>query len=159
MADRVAVMDSGVLQQVGTPHQVFREPRTRFVAEFVGANNIFTGQVQATGAEEAEIATPQGLFLVRQPVGRPLAPGATATFIVGADRLRIAGVAESAPNRLAGIVTAVEYVGSVVTAYLTLPDDTEVRLQAPESAVGALPPGARLAIAWAAADAFVLPEP
>ena len=51
MADRIAVMNEGLLQQVGTPREVFREPRTRFVAEFVGANNILSGEVEESGPE------------------------------------------------------------------------------------------------------------
>ncbi|MEE9496863.1 MAG: hypothetical protein V3V39_10085, partial [Desulfobacterales bacterium] len=45
MADRVVIMNQGEIQQVGTPREVYRAPANRFVAEFVGANNILEGRV------------------------------------------------------------------------------------------------------------------
>ena len=43
-ADRMAVLDAGVLQQVGTPHEMFDAPANRFVAEFVGSTNLLAGR-------------------------------------------------------------------------------------------------------------------
>ena len=45
ISDRVAVMNDGAVEQVGTPQAVYRRPETRFVAEFVGDNNVFEGRV------------------------------------------------------------------------------------------------------------------
>ncbi len=46
VSDRVAVMNDGRVEQVGTPEAVYREPETRFVAEFLGENNVFAGEVE-----------------------------------------------------------------------------------------------------------------
>ena len=45
ISDRVAVMNDGRIEQVGTPEEIYRRPKTRFVAEFVGDNNVFSGRV------------------------------------------------------------------------------------------------------------------
>src|SRR5262252_9124689 len=45
MADRIAVMNEGRFEQIGAPQAIYQQPQTRFVAEFVGRNNIFEGQV------------------------------------------------------------------------------------------------------------------
>src|SRR5690606_12163672 len=45
MADRVVVMSRGVIQQIGTPSEIHQRPANRFVAEFIGGNNIFSGTV------------------------------------------------------------------------------------------------------------------
>ena len=45
VSDRVAVMNDGRVEQVGTPEEIYRHPRTRFVAEFIGDNNVFSGHV------------------------------------------------------------------------------------------------------------------
>ncbi|WP_254280192.1 ABC transporter ATP-binding protein [Haloarcula marina] len=50
VSDRVAVMQDGRLEHVGTPESVYREPASRFVAEFVGDNNVFAGTVTGDGA-------------------------------------------------------------------------------------------------------------
>ena len=63
MSDRVAVMNRGVVQQVGTPEDVYRRPANRFVAEFVGRVNLITGEVD--GWEN-------GLVSVRLDSGRHL---------------------------------------------------------------------------------------
>ncbi|MFC3959382.1 ABC transporter ATP-binding protein [Halovivax cerinus] len=51
ISDRLAVMRDGRVEQVGTPRDVYREPQTRFVADFVGDNNVFEGVVQDGGAD------------------------------------------------------------------------------------------------------------
>ena len=48
VSDRVAVMSDGAVEQVGTPRAVYRQPETRFVAEFVGDNNVFEGRVESS---------------------------------------------------------------------------------------------------------------
>ena len=46
ISDRVTVMSAGRVEQVGTPQEVYHRPETRFVAEFIGDNNVFSGQVR-----------------------------------------------------------------------------------------------------------------
>jgi spermidine/putrescine transport system ATP-binding protein len=157
MADRIAVMNQGLLEQVGPPREVFRRPRTRFVAEFVGANNIFSGEVRGAGATVVEIVAEAGVFQVAPPEDRALAAGTRATFIVGADRVRL-GVAAGAANRLEGMVSAIEFVGSVATVFLELPSGAEFHLQKPESDIVGVTPGSRLVVGWDPDDAFVLPH-
>jgi thiamine transport system ATP-binding protein len=48
ISDRVAVVHDGAVEQVGTPETVYHEPSTRFVAEFVGDNNVFEAEVSGT---------------------------------------------------------------------------------------------------------------
>jgi len=50
ISDRVAVMNGGRVEQVGRPQEIYREPATRFVAEFVGDNNVFDGEVRSREA-------------------------------------------------------------------------------------------------------------
>ena len=69
MADRIVVMNQGVIEQVGTPTQIYREPDTLFVADFIGAMNQVSGQVN----EDNSIAIGQLNFSSRE---HSLAPGA-----------------------------------------------------------------------------------
>jgi spermidine/putrescine transport system ATP-binding protein len=159
MADRIAVMNGGLLQQVGTPREIFREPRTRFVAEFVGANNILSGEVTAVDDRTAQILSPEGLFRVRQPQGRPVKAGSQATFVIGADRVHLVDQNATAENRLEGTVIAIEYVGAVATIFLELPGGREFRLQKLETELGALESGSHLLVTWDVGGEFVLPSP
>ena len=81
-ADRMAVLDHGVLQQVGPATGLFDEPVNRFVAGFVGTANLLEGQVQAVDESGAVRFDAQGIGPLRFPAaglaGPPPAPGAAA---------------------------------------------------------------------------------
>ena len=78
IADRLAVLEQGVIQQVGTPRELYDTPANRFVAEFVGSINLYAGRIEpdvdrASGTCAVEI---DGLGRVRVPVARIAAPAA-----------------------------------------------------------------------------------
>jgi ABC-type Fe3+/spermidine/putrescine transport system ATPase subunit len=60
IADRIAVLKDGALQQVGSPRDLYRHPRTRFVAEFIGETNFLPGIIENTDDQFLTIATPAG---------------------------------------------------------------------------------------------------
>ncbi|EKD61597.1 MAG: hypothetical protein ACD_54C00175G0003, partial [uncultured bacterium] len=60
MADRVVIMSRGKIEQIGTPQEIYRTPRTRFVADFLGSSNIFSGKVTASGAGSVDLETASG---------------------------------------------------------------------------------------------------
>ena len=86
MADRVVIMSRGRIEQVGTPQAVYRHPANRFVAEFVGANNLISGRVSDVSEERLVIETPLGVFAASVNRERKTAPGDRCTFVVSADR-------------------------------------------------------------------------
>jgi len=61
LSDRVAVMNAGHFEQIGTPQELYYQPRTPFVAGFVGANNRLSGKAVRIDGEEVELATVDGL--------------------------------------------------------------------------------------------------
>ena len=65
MSDRVGVMSQGVLQQVGTPQEIYNTPANGFVASFVGENNIFPGRVAAIEGDWRASRRRSGTFLTR----------------------------------------------------------------------------------------------
>ncbi|HSI00283.1 MAG TPA: ABC transporter ATP-binding protein [Reyranella sp.] len=54
ISDRVIVMNVGVIEQIGTPEEIYNQPRSRFVADFVGSANLIKGRVTGPGTFEAE---------------------------------------------------------------------------------------------------------
>lgn len=160
MADRIAVMDAGLIQQVGSPLDVYRMPRNRFVADFVGTNNIFRGHIQGIDGDRLLVTTPQGTFRV-PAAGRDAAKtGQAVEFVVSADRIMTQLEGEAGENAVEGKITAIEVIGSVVSLFLELPDGYELRLQRSErGAQGvALSIGDTVAASWSTQAAFVLPE-
>lgn len=63
MADRMAVLSEGQIKQIGSPLEVYKRPRTEFVADFIGVTNIVEGEVVRCGAGEALVRTDIGEFL------------------------------------------------------------------------------------------------
>jgi len=68
MADRIAVMDAGKIHQIGTPQDVYNQPATRFVADFLGEGNFVDGRVAVAGPTLA-IDTPVGRLLAKAGAG------------------------------------------------------------------------------------------
>jgi spermidine/putrescine transport system ATP-binding protein len=161
MADRVVVMDLGEIQQTGSPHEVYRAPQNRFVAEFVGTNNIFSGKVTAVDGGRISISTPAGVFSVGAQDGRLPSVGEDATFVISADRIRTAFEGELAENRIEGRLNGQEVIGAVATLFLELDDGSEFRIQKQEHQMSRMSTGLgeRLAASWDSRDAYLLPNP
>ena len=79
ISDRIAVLDDGVLQQVGSPMDLYDRPVNRFVADFLGTANLLDGRVEATG-EGARFIAPGGVVLPLRGEGHRSGGGRTAMF-------------------------------------------------------------------------------
>ncbi|MEO1292939.1 MAG: ABC transporter ATP-binding protein [Pseudomonadota bacterium] len=152
MADRVVIMANGEIAQTGRPRDIYRSPANRFVAEFVGRNNILSGTVADGGAS---LQTAAGTFALAPRDGDPVS--GAATLVVSADLVRVSGTAE--PNSIACALISEEFVGSVVTLFLQSPDGTEFTAQLPERELLSLDlrTGSEVFIRWDAADGHLLP--
>jgi spermidine/putrescine transport system ATP-binding protein len=81
LSDRVAVMNHGHFEQVGTPQQLYYEPATAFVASFVGANNRIFGQLKSLDGEIAEIETSDGWTVRSRKSGQMTVGGHVEAFV------------------------------------------------------------------------------
>ena len=157
MADRVVIMSRGRVEQIGTPKEIYRNPYNRFVAEFIGANNIISGTVEAVEAGVATVSSEHGTFKAVVPHGKTLSRGDDATFVISADRVNVA----TAPNggALSCAVVGEEFVGSMVTLYLETSSGLELKVQSPQDELEALDTsaGARLFASWSTQFAHILP--
>jgi spermidine/putrescine ABC transporter ATP-binding subunit len=123
MADRIGVMHQGRLIQVGTPAAVYEQPRSRFVAEFLGAANVLPITVRDGRAVLSCGSAVHTLATV---------PSDATWLAVRPERVAIG---DAAPNRLAGVVVQRSYAGETLTHVVRLHDGTMVR------ATTALPQG------------------
>lgn len=64
LSDRIAVMNQGKIEQVGSPSQIYEQPRTAFVADFIGDSNLFEGEITAVDASSVRILTKAQLSIV-----------------------------------------------------------------------------------------------
>ncbi|MFV0465526.1 MAG: ABC transporter ATP-binding protein [Lachnospiraceae bacterium] len=70
MSDKIVVMSDGMIQQVGTPEEIYNEPETVFVADFIGESNIFTGKM--TGAKKVTFCGTEFICVDELPIGTPV---------------------------------------------------------------------------------------
>ncbi len=153
MADRVVIMSKGRIEQIGTPVEVYRQPASRFVAEFVGASNIFSGMVAGAQGGQTKVDTPHGAFHL---AGTRTA-GEAITFVVPEDQIVLASAGPS-DNRLTGTVIGEEFLGAAVRLYVDLGGGQEVRLLlGKEQGTEKLRSGSPVELAWKPQAAFVLP--
>ena len=122
ISDRVAVMHDGRIEQVDTPQTIYRCPKTRFVAEFVGDNNVFSGTVRAvdSSGEVAEVDVGHTTVTVSTTTADGgsqtdgLSVGDSLVFCVRPERLRVG----DGTNRLATTVTSTEFLGWTTRLHL-----------------------------------------
>ncbi|MEM1387936.1 MAG: ABC transporter ATP-binding protein [Pseudomonadota bacterium] len=152
MADRVAILNKGELQQLGAARDVHAGPANRFVAEFVGGSTILTG----TAKGEGRIDTALGMLTAL--AGHKPMPGETVAFLVPSNRVALSGTAIGAPNEVAATLLTEEFTGSFVTVYLALADGTEMKVQMQQTDLDALAPrpGATLYASWPAEAGYIL---
>lgn len=87
MSDRIAVMNGGRIEQVGTGDEVYSAPTTAFAASFVGETNRIDGRIISVNGDLAEIDTALGRFLARNPSG--LGTGDNAMLFVRPEAVRL----------------------------------------------------------------------
>ncbi len=146
MADRVVIMNQGGIAQTGAPRAIYRAPADRFVAEFVGRNNILEG-VAADGGVDT------GIGHIPARVSAP--SGTPTTVVIAADQVHAARDGDG----VAATLISEEFIGSVVTLFLETADGTEFKVQLQERALGALDlaSGGTLFLTWPETAAHVLP--
>ncbi|WP_159993061.1 ABC transporter ATP-binding protein [Roseomonas sp. 18066] len=156
MADRVAVLDHGRLQQVGAPRALYEAPETPFVARFIGETNFFGGRADgaASDGQLFPVQLDNGTQTGAQAVGA-IAAGAKLTLALRPERLRLAPA--GAPGLAAEVREAI-YVGNATTLLLRAADGATLRARIPAGAGLAEPaPGENVTLQWEAADARAFP--
>ena len=162
MADRIAVMEEGHFEQIDAPQTIYNEPKTRFVAEFVGRNNLFDGSVTDKTNGLVRVETAHGAFAVGAADGA-IEVGQNVTFVVRADLMRSRiGDEPVSDNAITGVIKGMEYAGSVILLVLELASGDELKVEQHESlsqGLSAPRHGAELTVSWSAADGHLLPTP
>jgi putrescine transport system ATP-binding protein len=158
MAGRIAVMREGRIAQVGAPCEVYEEPASAWVADFIGAANLIPAHVRVFGEGCAQLETAAGTLSARAPRHGDLAPGAQAFVCVRAERLRLHAQEPAGENVIAGEIVDEVYLGGAVEWRVRIAGDALVRVSAPaEAGEGARGRGWRVFLSFAPEAALALP--
>jgi ABC-type Fe3+/spermidine/putrescine transport system ATPase subunit len=108
LADRIAVMNGGALEQTGTPLEIYRNPATPFVAGFIGHTNFLAGVVEAVEGGKARVRVLSGAIRV---TAGDLSEGDSVTVALRPERFGVASAA--APGTIAGVITGTSFLGAI----------------------------------------------
>ena len=124
ISDRIAVLDEGILQQVGSPMDLYDSPVNRFVADFLGTANLLDGDVEVTG-EGARFVAPGGLILPLGGEGHAPGDGRIAMFRPQDATISAADPAMAA-TAFAGRVGHREFLGNLIRYTVAVDEDTSL---------------------------------
>jgi putative spermidine/putrescine transport system ATP-binding protein len=114
VADQVVVMDRGRIAQSASPREIYAQPRTEYVAAFIGGQNVMHGQVTELTETSVSLRGARGASYLLPRNGAAVTPGQAVSFAVRRDRMRVTGESDAsspAPNTVRGQVRELEYQG------------------------------------------------
>ena len=165
ISDRIVVMNAGRIEQVGTPGAIYRQPRTLFVARFIGESNLWEGAVGRRQPDGVRFVTAAGLELLVEDTGG-VAEGERAVASVRPEAVAIAPVGNGAParfpNRVEGTVEDVSYVGASTAYRIRIGPELTVLVRRPnaeseaDDGRGAFGAGDRVALGWPASASRII---
>ncbi len=160
MSDRIAVFNEGRIEQIGTPDDLYENPATRFVADFIGESNFLKGRVTR---RENGLVRIEGLLPLQGRAASGLAEQGQAVLAVRPERLHIRTVGASGngeENAVEGRVTDIVYLGQSRKFIVRLADDSEMTalVQANVQGLESVSVGSEVGLSWRAEDSKVLPD-
>jgi len=148
MSDRVAVMDDGRIQQIGTPQEIYERPGNSFVANFIGENNNLDGTVERVDRDHCEVRLASGDLVVARRIGVSEV-GERTTVSVRPEQLEINPTGKAHPNRFQGEVVEVIYFGDHNRLRLTMAGRDDITAKVPAGDSGnQIGPGVGVEIGW-----------
>ncbi len=112
MSDRIVVMDQGVVQQLGSPRDIYNNPVNYFVTTFIGDRNILQVKVVETSETHAQVQFGEHVVTIRNSGQHRIEEGQTAILAVHMDKMRVS--CEQTANAFVGEVLSVHYAGSQI---------------------------------------------
>jgi spermidine/putrescine ABC transporter ATP-binding subunit len=111
MSDRLIVMHDGLIEQLGTPKELYEQPKTRFVAGFIGTSNILKGTVSSTRDGDAVLGT-GGEETVLIPMRSPVTVGATLEATIRPEKMQLMVERPTGCCALRATVQEIVYLGT-----------------------------------------------
>ena len=160
MSERIAVFNDGGLEQVDSPSELYENPRSRFVADFVGETNFLEGRVVSL---EDGVAAIEGGGVFAGRAGDDLAAGAQATVAIRPERLQVCRKGETPAqghSSVDGAVSDIVYLGRSrkYIARLDSGEELVALVQANVRGLDEIEIGSRVTFSWHPNDAKVLGE-
>jgi ABC-type Fe3+/spermidine/putrescine transport system ATPase subunit len=124
LSDRIAVLSHGMIEQIGTPVEIYESPGSAFVADFIGNSNIVQATIEESRPKESLVRTDHGLRLRVSGVNE--SAGSRVMIMLRPEKFQIVDEAASRPegvNHLAAQVETLTYLGEDIQFQVLVPDD------------------------------------
>ncbi|WP_017583087.1 ABC transporter ATP-binding protein [Nocardiopsis valliformis] len=161
MSDRVAVMNNGLVEQLGAPAEIYERPATRFVADFIGTSNLLSGTVGSADADgHHRVDLGEGLTALVAELPKGISAGSQTHLTIRPEKVRIGTERpEGDLSILPGTVTETVYLGSATHYQVSLANGSEVTVYQQNSSDSALVAGRGDAVwlSWAPRHSYALP--
>jgi spermidine/putrescine transport system ATP-binding protein len=161
MSDRIAVMNGGRVEQIGGPREIYEQPASAFVADFIGSLNALDVTVdELVGGYALARFGERDRIVV--PVDGTVQPGGAIRIAVRPEHVRIGARGESAPgdgSRLEGTVAEIVFLGMYTQLHVDTGAGRVVSHRLAEGADDMLTMGSAVALTWEADQAYSLAEP
>lgn len=122
MSDRVAVLNEGMIEQVGTPIQIYEEPKNMFVAKFVGEINVFDGMIIKVEADTFDTIVEGMFYRLRKPSTFDVSRGSKIKVLLRPEDMVVSKVndpeAEAPENALRGVISHLVYKGRTIDLWI-----------------------------------------
>ena len=153
-SDRIVVMNQGKIEQAGSPQEIYRRPRTAFVANFIGRTNFVDATVAGPADEWLHVDTLGGLMAVPLPDGARQ-PGEQVTMVVRPDSIKLS--LDQADSPFQGVVKRSTYLGSQVEYDIEIAGQTLIAVESDPRHVIVIPSGTSVAVRFLTEALYVLP--
>ncbi|SLN18960.1 Spermidine/putrescine import ATP-binding protein PotA [Falsiruegeria litorea R37] len=161
LSSRMAVMDAGRFQQIGTPTEIYEFPESRFVADFIGSANIFEGRVTEDGADHVRVQTEFCEVYIDH--GHSVKVGSKIWVALRPEKIRITKTEEAAtgPNQVSAVIDDIGYLGETSIYKVALPngdifDVTRPNQTRPTHAMQQITWEDKVTISWDSSSAMLL---
>ena len=156
MSDRLAVMRAGRIEQIDTPINVYKYPRTRFVADFLGEANLFDVEVRESDGRHAAVLYEDGSRGSVHVSGGSVVAGARRVVCVRPERIHFNGAGETAANSVEGTLVDCLHLGSSVRCIVRAMDRNVIVTRPDHADFAAPEPGTRVRLGWGSVDGQLL---
>ena len=162
MSDRIAVMRDGRIEQIGTGREVYEQPRTRFVASFLGESNLLEGPMMSATPDAATVQVSGQPVLT--PAQESVPQGAVVAVCVRPERIRVFPAPgprpgeEACENRVEAHVQSVIFKGASIEYRLVTSSGVSLLAQVHSDGARPLAQGAPVVAGWRKSDCVVLAE-
>jgi spermidine/putrescine transport system ATP-binding protein len=155
MSDRIAVMNGGIVEQIGSPRDVYERPATAFVADFIGSLNALDVTVDELVGGYAVTRLGEDERVV-VPVGSGVQRGASIRVGVRPERVRLGPPGAGTGSHLAGTLAEVVYLGMYTQLHVDTRAGRVVCNRLADQSPAPLEPGTGLELSWDADESYVL---